>query len=281
MKNHLKPGLYIVSTPIGNLDDMTIRAVNTLKSSDIILCEDTRVTKKLLEHFVINAPLRLYNEHSDDFMRNKILEMIKEDKIISLVSDAGTPLISDPGYKLVKMLQDEGCFIDIAPGVSSTIAALTLSGLPTDKFSFLGFIPKTSKQKFFQQALEYKSTLIFFETAKRIISSLEAALEILGNREAAIAREITKLYQESNRAPISELIEYYTNKPPKGEIVFLISGEQNNEDISEEEILSELIILRKNLSSKDATEKLFTQISNKTELKKKDIYKLASQIKIP
>jgi 16S rRNA (cytidine1402-2'-O)-methyltransferase len=277
MKNRLKPGLYLVSTPIGNLEDITFRAVNILKSADIILCEDTRITAKLLEHFSIKTKLIVYNDHSDDFLRKQICGFLDNEQVVALVSDAGTPLISDPGYKLVSKLQMEGYYIDIAPGASSVIAALTLSGLPTDRFAFCGFLPRTEygKEKIFKEVCELKATIIFFESAERIVDSLEVALRILGNREGAIVRELTKFFQEAKKRPLSELIKYYSEKKPKGEIVFLISGEQSAEEfLSDEEVKTMLMELRKTYSSKNATEILFAQIHERTHLKKKEIYRM-------
>ena len=277
MKNNLKSGLYIVSTPIGNLEDITFRAVNILKSADVILCEDTRITAKLLAYFSIQTKLMIYNDHSDDFLRTKIVKLLDEGKIVALVSDAGTPLISDPGYKLVSKLQDEGYFVDIAPGPTSLIAALTLSGLPTDRFFFLGFLPRTtaSKEKIFTEISAQSGTAIFFESSERIIDSMEVARKVLGNRDAAIVREITKLFQESKKAKLSELIEYYSNNKPRGEIVFLISGANSLEDyFTEEEIRNKLKELLRTNSSRDATDILFKEISNRTSLKKKEIYRI-------
>jgi 16S rRNA (cytidine1402-2'-O)-methyltransferase len=277
IKNCLKPGLYIVSTPIGNLEDITFRAVNILKSADIILCEDTRITAKLLEHFSIKAKLIVYNDHSDDFLRKQICSFLDEEQVLALVSDAGTPLISDPGYKLVSKLQSEGYHIDIAPGASSVVAALTLSGLPTDRFAFLGFLPRTenAKKAIFQEVANVKSTAIFFETAERVVDSLEIAYEILGDREAAIVREITKLFQEAKRATLSELIIYYKEHKPRGEIVFLISGVRSDQEfLSDNEVRDMLEELLKNHSTKDATEILFAQIESRTRLKKKEIYRM-------
>jgi 16S rRNA (cytidine1402-2'-O)-methyltransferase len=282
MKSHLKPGLYIVSTPIGNLEDITLRAVNILKSADVILCEDTRVTAKLLAYFSIQTKLIVYNDHSDDFLRDKIITLLDEEKIVALVSDAGTPLISDPGYKLVARLQEEGYHIDIAPGVTSVIAALTLSALPTDRFAFFGFLPRTTatKEKIFIEVQNLKSTIIFFESAERLGDSLDTAKKVLGDREASVVREITKLFQEAKRGKLSELIAYYSQTKPRGEIVFLLSGKNSAEEyLSEEEINKKLTLLLKTHSSRDATEILFSEISEKTDLKKKDIYKMSVNLK--
>ncbi len=240
----LQPGLYIISTPIGNMLDITYRAIETMKNSDYIFSEDTRVTKKLLEKHQITAKLSVYNDHSDEEVRNYIKNLINSGSVVSLVSDAGTPLISDPGYKLVRDLQNEGLFVDIAPGVSSPIAALTLSGLPSDRFMFLGFLPKTieSKRKIFTELENLKATLIFFESPNRLTSSLEVALEVLSDREAVVAREITKLYQTIKRGKISQLLDFFLNNQAKGEIVLLISGEKVEIKIDDlEEEIKDLI----------------------------------------
>lgn len=223
----LQAGLYIISTPIGNMGDITERALSFLRSCDHIFAEDTRVTKKLLAKHQITTKLGLYNDHSDEKVRLYIKDLVNQGMAIGLVSDAGTPLISDPGYKLVRDLQNEECHIDIAPGVSAPIAALTLSGLPTDRFMFNGFIPRTipGKESFFTEISGIKATMIFFETANRLVSSLEVAARVLGNRESVVAREITKMYQTVKRDSLLGLAEFFTNHPARGEIVLLISGE--------------------------------------------------------
>ena len=160
-----KPGLYIVSTPIGNFEDITLRAISILKNSDIILCEDTRISQKLLAKHDIHTKLQIYNDHSDEKHRENIISLIKSGNIISLISDAGTPLISDPGYKLVRDIRNLNCHIDVVPGVSAPVTALTLSALPTDRFLFHGFLPKTieSKKKIFSELVNLKATLIFLK----------------------------------------------------------------------------------------------------------------------
>jgi 16S rRNA (cytidine1402-2'-O)-methyltransferase len=276
---NFKPGLYIVSTPIGNLSDITLRAIEALKNSDIIFCEDTRISGKLIAKHQINVPLSVYNDKSDETTRKYIMKNIDAGKVVSLVSDAGTPLISDPGYKLVKELRENNYFIDIIPGVSAPIAALTLSGLPSDKFIFAGFLPKTSISlaKFFAQFANIDSTLIFFDSPKRIIASLEVALEVLGDREANISRELTKLFQESKTDKISELIKYYQAHPPKGEIVLLISGKEVI-DISIEEVRGEVQkLLRFGESAKDITQNMFQKYHK--YYSKGEIYKICNSLK--
>lgn len=276
---NFRPGLYIVSTPIGNLNDITIRALDTLKNSDIILCEDTRISAKLLAKHNITGSLSIYNDKSDETTRKYIIKNIEAGKVVSLISDAGTPLISDPGYKLVREVKEKGYFIDIAPGVSAPIAALTLSGLPSDRFIFAGFLPKTDigREKVFLEFAEVDATLIFFDRSTRIVDSLQAALKILGNREANVSRELTKLFQESRTSDIESLIKYYSHNLPKGEIVLLISGKKSLES-SEEKLITEiknLLIL--GTHTKDITQQLFQKYHK--HYKKSKIYKICNSLK--
>jgi 16S rRNA (cytidine1402-2'-O)-methyltransferase len=276
---NFRPGLYIVSTPIGNLNDITIRALETLKNSDIILCEDTRISAKLLVKHNITGSLSIYNDKSDETTRKYIIKNIEAGKVVSLISDAGTPLISDPGYKLVREVKEKGYFIDIAPGVSAPIAALTLSGLPSDRFIFAGFLPKTDigREKVFLEFAEVDATLIFFDRSTRIVDSLQAALKILGNREANVSRELTKLFQESRTSDIESLIKYYSHNLPKGEIVLLISGKKSLES-SEEKLITEiknLLIL--GTHTKDITQQLFQKYHK--HYKKSKIYKICNSLK--
>lgn len=276
---NFRPGLYIVSTPIGNLNDITIRALETLKNSDIILCEDTRISAKLLAKHNITGSLSIYNDKSDETTRKYIIKNIEAGKVVSLISDAGTPLISDPGYKLVREVKEKGYFIDIAPGVSAPIAALTLSGLPSDRFIFAGFLPKTDigREKVFLEFAEVDATLIFFDRSTRIVDSLQAALKILGNREANVSRELTKLFQESRTSDIESLIKYYSQNLPKGEIVLLISGKKSLES-SEEKLITEiknLLIL--GTHTKDITQQLFQKYHK--HYKKSKIYKICNSLK--
>ncbi len=275
----LKPGLYVVSTPIGNLNDITLRAIETLKNSDIIFCEDTRVSGKLLAKHHITTSLSVYNDKSDEITRKYVIKNIESGKVISLISDAGTPLISDPGYKLVRELREKGYFVDIIPGVSSPIAALTISGLPSDRFIFAGFLPKTDvgREGVFTELRDLDATLIFFDSPLRILSSLKVALKILGDRQANISRELTKLFQESRTNNLSSLLEYYKDIPPRGEVVLLISGKKNI-SITQEELIKEikeLLILGGR--GKDVTEKLYQKYHKYCS--KREIYKICNSLK--
>ena len=269
---NLRSGLYVISTPIGNLSDITLRALDVLKSSDIVLCEDTRVSGKLLAKHGIKASLKVYSDRSDGSLRNLIKKFIIDGKIVSLISDAGTPLISDPGYKLVRKLKTEGFYIDVIPGPCAIITALTLSGLPTDKFLYSGFLPKTKekKKKVFKELSLLDTTLIFYETANRLVQTLETALEVFGDREANVARELTKLHQESRLASLSELLEHYKSIPAKGEIVFSISGKVEK-SVSDSVIGKELsALLSKGKSAKTASDTVFGKY--KGQFSRKNIY---------
>lgn len=219
----LPPGLYIVATPIGNLGDITMRAVDTLSRCDAVACEDTRVTGKLLRHLGLSKPLWRYDDHSEDRDRVRLLDSMR-DRAVALVSDAGTPLVSDPGYRLVREARDAGIAVTSLPGPSAPIVALTLSGLPSDRFLFAGFLPAKDKAR--RESLEelgaMRATLVFFETAPRLARSLAAIEEVLPGRELAVARELTKLYEECRRGPAAELIAHFQAHPPRGEIVLLI-----------------------------------------------------------
>jgi len=278
----LKPGLYIVSTPIGNLGDITIRAIDTLQNSSVILCEDTRVSQKLLAKHNIKARLIAYNDHSTAKQRENMAESIANGAVVSLISDAGTPLISDPGYKLVKYLKDQRLLVEIVPGVSAPIAALILSGLASDRFLFAGFLPKTieAKRKIFVEMTKINATLIFFETSTRLLLSLSIAKEVFGNREACVARELTKLYQEANTKPLADLIDHYTVKPPKGELVLLISGIESIDPVDVKYNIEKMLIsyLHSGASKKEATELTYKIYSKYCS--KKEIYKMANRLNV-
>jgi 16S rRNA (cytidine1402-2'-O)-methyltransferase len=219
----LPPGLYIVATPIGNLGDVTMRAADVLARCDAIACEDTRVTAKLLKHLGIAKSLWRYDDHSAPADRERLLEAMR-DRAVALVSDAGTPLISDPGYKLVREAKARGLPVTSLPGPSAPVMALTLSGLPSDRFLFAGFLPQKDKAR--REVLEelacVRTTLVFFETAPRLVKALEAVGMALPGREVAVARELTKLFEECRTGTASELAAHYAAHPPKGEIVLLI-----------------------------------------------------------
>ncbi|WP_328597995.1 16S rRNA (cytidine(1402)-2'-O)-methyltransferase [Croceibacterium soli] len=219
----LNAGLYIVATPIGNLADMTVRAADVLKRCDAIACEDTRVTVKLLRHLGVSKPLWRYDDHASAEDRTRLLEAMRT-KAVALVSDAGTPLVSDPGYRLVREARAAGVPVTSLPGPSAPVLALTLSGLPNDRFLFAGFLPSKEKarEETLEELAEVRATLVFFETAPRLTKALAAIHKVLPGREVAVARELTKLYEECRTGSPQELIAHYEAHPPRGEIVLLI-----------------------------------------------------------
>ncbi|WP_120221075.1 16S rRNA (cytidine(1402)-2'-O)-methyltransferase [Sphingopyxis sp. FD7] len=217
------PGLYIVATPIGNLGDITARAAATLASADLIAAEDTRVTARLLAHLGLRVPMTPYHDHSDDRTRAALVARMASEVVV-LVSDAGTPLISDPGYRLVRDARAAGRHVTTLPGPCAAIAAITLSGLPSDRFLFAGFLPSKTKARAdtIAEFAGLRATLVFYESGPRLAAALAALAAGLGNREAAVAREITKLYEECVTGPLADLAARYENAPPKGEIVIIV-----------------------------------------------------------
>jgi len=219
----LPPGLHIVATPIGNLGDLGVRAADTLRRVDRILAEDTRVTAKLLAHIGAKAPMSRYDDHASDADRERIVARLGE-QAVALVSDAGTPLISDPGYKLVRAVRTAGHQVHTIPGPSAAIAALTLAGLPTDRFLFLGFLPAkaNARAEALAEIAAVRATLVLYESGLRLGATLAALSDQLGARDAAIAREISKLHEECVTGTLDELAARYAQVAPKGEIVIVV-----------------------------------------------------------
>ena len=237
MDQSLPPGLYIVATPIGNLGDMTSRASETLRNVDYILAEDKRVSAKLLAHIGARAPMTAYHDHSDDNLRLRIVQDLAS-KAVALVSDAGTPLISDPGYKLVRSARSAGRSIYTLPGPCAAIAALTLAGLPTDRFLFLGFLPAKSKARrdAISEIANVRATLVLYESGPRLAECLAALADVLGDRDAAMIREISKLHEETVCGTLSVLSRRYAEVPPKGEIVIVVSPPSEPEAVSDTDL---------------------------------------------
>lgn len=273
----LPPGLYIIATPIGNIGDITLRALEVLKSVDIIACEDTRTTGKLTAVYNLPAQKIPYHDHNAAEMRPRLISMMREGKRVALVSDAGMPLISDPGFKLVEECAAAGIPMTCLPGPSASLTALVLSGLPTDKFMFAGFLPP--KQAARRAALvgikAVPATLILYETAPRLAGSLDDMLEILGDRKAAVARELTKKFEEVKRGRLSELISHYrTEGEPRGEIVIIIgTPEEGQSEIWTEDALDALLfkMMEEGMSVKDAS----AFVAAKSGIKKRDVYQRA------
>jgi 16S rRNA (cytidine1402-2'-O)-methyltransferase len=229
------PGtLFIVATPIGNLEDITQRALRILREVDLIACEDTRHTRKLLNHFGITTPATSYHEHNEHERAEELCEFLESGKHIALVSDAGTPLISDPGFRVVKAAIERGLSVQPIPGAAAFVAALSASGLATDQFLFAGFLPARTggRRAKLSELKSIPATLVLYEAPHRISATLKDAQEILGDREAVIARELTKLHEEIARGSLSELIGRFVEiEAPRGELVLIISG-QNTETVT-------------------------------------------------
>ena len=276
--NQVNPiGLYIVATPIGNLSDISLRALDILKLVDIIACEDTRVSGGLLSHYGINKPLISYNDHNGDERRPEIFAEIERGRRVALISDAGTPLVSDPGYKLVREAMAKGIYVTAIPGASSVLAALCLSGLPSDSFFFGGFLPSKTEalRKYIANLAAVPATLIFFESARRLEESLAVLRDVLTDRQGAIVREITKLYEESRRGKLSELLENIEkNGAPKGEVVIVIAPPGEVEVMEKQQLEKNLELLLKSHSVKEAA----AIIAEQTGSPRKEIYALALKI---
>ncbi len=221
----LAPGLYVVATPIGNLGDITLRALDVLARADLVACEDTRTARKLLAAHGITARLESYHEHNAPRVRPRLIEQIKCGKAVALVSEAGTPLVSDPGYKLVEAAIAEDLAVSAVPGASAGLAALVVSGLPTDRFFFAGFLPPraAARRRALAALAPLEATLVIFESARRLAAALDDMAAALGPRRAAVARELTKLHEEVRRGRLGELADHYRGAGrPKGEVVVVV-----------------------------------------------------------
>lgn len=276
----LEPGLYIVATPIGNMGDITLRALETLRKVDFIACEDTRESGKLTSAYDIKAQKLPYHDHNAAEMRPKIIRILSEGKTVALISDAGMPLVSDPGYKLVQDCIAEGHYVTCMPGASASLNALVLSGLPADRFFFAGFLPP--KQSARRQALgelrDIPGTLIFYETGPRLQESLADMRDILGDRAAAVARELTKKFEELRRDSLSALAASYEGEPPKGEIVVVVGAgvaEAAAWDDAAVDALLEKMITEEGMGVKDAS----SFVATKAGLRKNDVYQRALLLK--
>lgn len=271
----LSPGLYIVATPIGNLGDLTLRAADILTRCDAIACEDTRVTAKLLRHLGVTKPLWRYDDHSADKDRARLLEAMRN-QAVALVSDAGTPLVSDPGYRLVREARAQGVTVTSLPGPSAPVMALTLSGMPNDRFLFAGFLPvkEKARREVLEELGQMRTTLIFFETAPRLVKSLSAIGETLPGREVAVGRELTKLHEECRTGSAGELSAHYSAHPPKGEIVLLIAppAEAAADEVDADALLREA--LQGHKASQAAA-----QVAKATGLDRKALYARAMELK--
>lgn len=275
----MKSGLYIVASPIGNLDDISARAIQVLKEADVIACEDSRVTKKLFHLLGISCArdFIVYQNYNEEEQAPELLTLLEEGKSVALISDAGSPLISDPGYKIVRQCREKGIYVTSIPGCCAVITALQLSGLPTNRFMFAGFVPNKEKARidFLCEIKDIPCTLVIYETAPRLLKTLNVIKELFGKREIAVARELTKMYEECLRGSAEDLINHYAEKAPKGEIVIMIAPPQEDEKAKELDIES---LLREKLSCmplKSAVKELVTEYN----LNKNEVYDLALRIK--
>ena len=282
MDNQNSGILYIVATPIGNLGDISQRAIETLKQVDVIAAEDTRHSGRLLQHFVISTPAIAVHEHNETKVSADLVKRLQQGESIALISDAGTPLISDPGYHLIRMAGDAGITVIPIPGACAAITALSASGLPSDRFSFEGFLPakSTARRTMLQKLTQETGTLIFYETPHRIVESLSDMAAMFGaEREAVMARELTKKFETIKRAPLAELLDFVKadNDQQKGEFVILIHGAEKQPDTGEDvhELQRILKILLEKVSLKEAV----TIAVEITGLKKNQVYEQAVALK--
>ena len=268
----LSPGLHITATPIGNLRDITLRALATLAGADEILCEDTRVTAKLTSRYGIETRLAPYHDHNAAKVRPRVIARLKEGAAIALVSDAGTPLVSDPGYKLVRAVIAEGVSVAFVPGASASLAALALSGLPSDRFLFVGFLPEKSgeRRKMLGTLRDIRATLIVFESARRLAASLQDIFALVGEREVAVLRELTKLHEEALRGPTSEVARQVAAREViKGEVTLVIGPPaERSVEIDNEEVDAALIASARDLPAAKAA----LVIAKRYGLSKRDLY---------
>ena len=271
--------LFVVSTPIGNLEDITLRAVTVLKDCDVIACEDTRNTRKLLARYGIEAPLTSYHEHNEIEKTPKLLEKLKDGRNVALVSDAGTPSVSDPGLRLVNLSIENNIEVVPVPGPSAVLSALVVSGLSTDSFLFLGFFPKIigKKKELLKDVKRYPYTLVFYESPRRLSRTLSLMLEILGDRNICVAREMTKLYEEVLRGSLSEVISVLSERETlKGEVTVVVEGNRGGHDeASADTVQRTLRLLReKGFSLSEAV----SLVSRAFGVSKNGIYRVALEI---
>lgn len=266
----LVPGLYVVATPIGNLRDVTLRALDVLGAVDVIACEDTRITRRLLERYGITTPMISHHEHNAGSVRPKLLARLQAGQRVALVSDAGTPLISDPGYRLVREAANAGHRILPVPGASATLAALSVAGLPTDRYTFVGFLPEkpTGRRNTLTELSKIKGSLVIYESARRLPASIADIANAMPDREIAVARELTKRFEEVRRGLAPDLAAHYQREgPPKGEVVLVIGpappGVPNIDEVD-----APLRALLETMSVRDAS----TAVATMTGVPKREVY---------
>lgn len=273
----LKSGLYIVSTPIGNLNDISRRALDVLAEADVIASEDTRMGKKLFALLGLKTDKKFicYEDHREEKIAFEIADMIKNGFAVALISDAGSPLISDPGYRLVKLCRDENLYVTTIPGASAVISALQLSGLPTNRFMFAGFIPTKQKAKtdLFKELNGINATLVFYETAPRLVDTLKTMAPVFKKRSISVVREITKLFEECQNDTADALCEHFIKMPPKGEIVIVVEPPLSNDSRVDVEV--ELKKRLDEMSLKDAV----AEVAGLSGISKNVVYQEALRLK--
>lgn len=274
----LEPGLYIVATPIGNLGDITLRAIDVLRGASLIACEDTRVTGKLLKACDVKTRMQRYDDHASPDVRARLIDTARNEPV-ALVSDAGTPLVSDPGYRLIRDAREAGVYVTTIPGACAAVAGLTLSGLPNDRFLFAGFLPVKDKARgdVLRELGEVAATLIFYETGPRLERSLRAISNVWPTREVSVARELTKLHEECRSGTADDLATHYAAHPPKGEIVLLVgppaeAGPLTNNAAETDALLKEAL---QDMSASKAAGK----VAKATGLDRQTLYSRAVELK--
>jgi 16S rRNA (cytidine1402-2'-O)-methyltransferase len=273
----LAAGLYLIATPIGTARDITLRALDILAAADVLVAEDTRSLRRLMEIHGVpfgDRPMYSYHEHNGGQMRPRLMAALADGKSVVYASEAGTPMISDPGFDLARAAREEGFALTSAPGASAVITALTLAGLPTDRFFFAGFLPstKTARRRALEDVSAVPGTLVFYESPQRVAAMLEDAAEILGDREGALARELTKKFEEVRRGKLSEIALSARDTPPKGEIVVLIErrSEKIRESVPEERLREQM----QTMSVRDAVD----FITAETGLPRRQVYQMAVKL---
>lgn len=271
------PGLHVVATPIGNLADVTLNALRLLAGADAVICEDSRVSAKLLAHFGISTPLIAYHEHNAQKVRPRLMARLAAGEALALISDAGTPLVSDPGFRLVREAVAAGLPVTAAPGPAAPINALVLSGLPSDRFFFEGFLPprQAARRKRLMVLAEIPATLLIFESPRRLAAALADMADVLGPRRAAVAREMTKRFEEVRRETLDVLAARYQGEPPKGEIVIVVAPPAQAPAASAEDLDVLLLSLLAELSLRDAVAEAVAQ----TGLDRRQVYARALELK--
>jgi len=276
MSASLAPGLYIVAGPIGNLSDLTPRAAEILRAADLVAVEDTRVSAKLLRHAGSDRPMLPYHDHSDETVRARLIERMAT-QAVALLSDAGTPLISDPGYKLVRDARAAGIPVTTAPGPCAAIAAVTLSGLPSDRFLFMGFLPNKAKARAdtLAEVSSLRATLLFYESGPRCAEALLAMAEVLGDRPAALCREISKAYEETLTGTLTELATAARTKEPRGEIVIVVGPPGEKPPAGEDEVEAALVEALTRLNASQAS----SEVARALGADRKTLYARAMELK--